>query len=48
MSERQVLLGVEVPLAMPVIWTAIRVSAVAVVATATLGAIVGWGGWDAT
>ena len=42
--ERQVLLGVEVPLAMPVIWTAIRVSAVAVVATATLGAIVGWGG----
>ena len=29
MSERQVLLGVEVPLAMPVIWTAIRVSAVA-------------------
>ena len=44
MSERQVLLGVEVPLAMPVIWTAIRVSAVAVVATATLGAIVGWGG----
>lgn len=44
MTHVQVLLHTEVPLAMPVIWTAIRVSAVQVVATATLGAVVGWGG----
>jgi osmoprotectant transport system permease protein len=44
MTHREVLTHTEIPLAMPVIWTAIRVSAVQVVATATLGAVVGWGG----
>jgi osmoprotectant transport system permease protein len=44
MNDMEVLLQTEVPLAMPVIWTAIRVSSVQVVATATLGAVVGWGG----
>ncbi len=44
MTHLQVLTHTEIPLAMPVIWTAIRVSAVQVVATATLGAVVGWGG----
>ncbi|MPZ51265.1 MAG: ABC transporter permease subunit [Acidimicrobiia bacterium] len=40
----QVLTQIEIPLAMPLIWTGIRVSAVQVAATATLGAVVGWGG----
>ncbi|MDH5372161.1 MAG: ABC transporter permease subunit, partial [Acidimicrobiia bacterium] len=44
MTDYEVLTRTELPLAMPVIWTAIRVSAVQVVATATLGAVVGWGG----
>jgi osmoprotectant transport system permease protein len=44
MTDLEVLTHTEIPLAMPVIWTAIRVSAVQVVATATLGAVVGWGG----
>lgn len=44
MTGAQVLLRTELPLAMPVIVTALRVSAVQVVATATLGAVVGWGG----
>ena len=44
MTHYEVLTRTELPLAMPVIWTAIRVSAVQVVATATLGAVVGWGG----
>jgi osmoprotectant transport system permease protein len=44
MRERQVLLGIELPLAAPLILTGIRVAAVQVVATATLGALVGWGG----
>jgi osmoprotectant transport system permease protein len=44
MSERQVLTRVEVPLAIPVIVTGIRSAAVQVVATATLGAIFGFGG----
>lgn len=44
MRERQVLLGVEVPLGAPLILAAIRVTAVQVVATAPLGAVVGWGG----
>lgn len=44
MTGGQMLTRTEVPLAMPVIWTALRVSAVQVVATATLGAVVGWGG----
>jgi osmoprotectant transport system permease protein len=44
MTQREVLVGVELPLASPVILTAVRVSAVQVVATATLGALVAWGG----
>jgi osmoprotectant transport system permease protein len=44
MRERQVLLDIELPLAGPLILTGIRVAAVQVVATATLGALVGWGG----
>ncbi|HEY7704492.1 MAG TPA: ABC transporter permease [Acidimicrobiia bacterium] len=43
-TGRQVMTGTELPLGMPVIWTAIRIASVQVVATATLGAIVGWGG----
>ncbi len=44
MTDAQCLLGVEVPAASPIIIAAVRVAAVQVVATATLGAIVGWGG----
>lgn len=44
MTGREVLMGVELPLASPVIMAAIRVTAVQVVATATLGALVAWGG----
>jgi len=44
LTEREVLLGVEVPLGAPVILAAVRVAAVQVVATAPLGALVGWGG----
>lgn len=44
MRARQVLLRVEVPLAAPLVMAGIRTSAVQVVATATLAAIVGLGG----
>ena len=44
MSERGLLRGVEMPLAMPVIIAGIRIAAVQVVATATLAALVGGGG----
>lgn len=44
MSGPQVLRRIELPLAMPLIMAGIRTTAVAVVATATLAAIVGWGG----
>lgn len=44
MKERQILFGVEIPLALPVIATGIRSAAVQVVATATLGATFGFGG----
>ncbi len=44
MTNAQCLLDVEVPTASPIIIAAVRVAAVQVVATATLGAIVGWGG----
>jgi osmoprotectant transport system permease protein len=44
LSERQILTRVELPLAVPVIVTGIRSAAVQVVATATLGAIFGFGG----
>jgi osmoprotectant transport system permease protein len=44
MKGGQVLRRVELPLASPLIMAGIRTSAVAVVATATLAALVGWGG----
>ncbi|GAC1410980.1 MAG: ABC transporter permease subunit [Actinomycetota bacterium] len=44
LTERQVLLKLEVPLAGPVILAGIRTSAVQVVATATLAALIGGGG----
>jgi osmoprotectant transport system permease protein len=44
MSERQILRRVELPLAVPVIATGIRSAAIQVVATATLGAVFGFGG----
>jgi osmoprotectant transport system permease protein len=43
-TGRQVLLQVEMPMASPVILTGIRVTAVQVVATAPLGALVAYGG----
>jgi osmoprotectant transport system permease protein len=42
MQPRQLLRRVEVPVALPLILTGLRVSAVQVVATATLGALVGY------
>lgn len=42
MRERQVLLGVELPTALPLIVAGARVAAVQVVATTTLGALVGF------
>ncbi|HEY4845071.1 MAG TPA: ABC transporter permease [Candidatus Dormibacteraeota bacterium] len=44
MRERAVLLRVELPIATPFIMAGIRTSAVNVVATATLAAVVAWGG----
>ena len=44
LRERDVLLRVELPLGAPVIMAAARVAAVQIVATAPLGALVGWGG----
>lgn len=44
MSEGQVLSGLEVPLAAPLIVAGLRIAAVQVVATATLAALVAWGG----
>jgi osmoprotectant transport system permease protein len=44
MREWQVLLGVELPLAAPIIMAGLRNAAVAIVATATLGAVVAGGG----
>ncbi len=44
MRERAVLLRVELPIAMPFIMAGIRTSSVNVVATATLAAVVAWGG----
>jgi osmoprotectant transport system permease protein len=45
MREWQLLMRVELPLAMPVVLAGIRTSAVQVVATATLGAVLGIGGF---
>jgi osmoprotectant transport system permease protein len=44
MSGRQLLTGVEAPMAMPLVMAGIRTAAIAVVATATLAAYTGWGG----
>jgi osmoprotectant transport system permease protein len=44
MKERQILTGVEIPIALPVLATGIRSAAVQVIATATLGAAFGFGG----
>jgi osmoprotectant transport system permease protein len=44
MRERAVLLQVEIPIALPLIMAGLRTSAVQVVATATLAALVAWGG----
>lgn len=44
MSEWQILTRVELPLALPVIVAGIRSAAIQIVATATLGAILGFGG----
>jgi osmoprotectant transport system permease protein len=44
MSERQLLREVEMPLAAPIIITGIRSGAVQILATATLGAVFGFGG----
>jgi osmoprotectant transport system permease protein len=47
MTERQVVRKVEVPNALPLILAGVRLSVVAVIATATLGAYVGFGGLGA-
>lgn len=47
MQAREVITGVEIPAALPLIIAGLRVSAVQVVATATLGAYVGFGGLGA-
>jgi osmoprotectant transport system permease protein len=44
MTELQTLLRLEVPIALPVIMAGVRTSGVQVVATATLAALVAWGG----
>jgi osmoprotectant transport system permease protein len=44
MSEWQILSRVELPLAVPVIATGVRSAAIQVIATATLGAVFGFGG----
>ena len=44
MTGRQSLFRVELPVALPLVLTGIRTAAVQVVATATLAALVAWGG----
>jgi osmoprotectant transport system permease protein len=44
MRERRLLRDVQVPLALPLVLDGIRLSAAAILATATLAALVGWGG----
>jgi osmoprotectant transport system permease protein len=44
MGERRVLLGIEMPLAAPLVMAGLRTAALQVVATATLGAVVAGGG----
>jgi osmoprotectant transport system permease protein len=43
-TEREVLYRVEFPLALPLVIAGLRVASVQVIATATLGALVAWGG----
>jgi osmoprotectant transport system permease protein len=47
MTGRQVFLGVELPVALPLVMAGVRTAAVQVVATATLAALVGYGGLGA-
>lgn len=44
LTERELITEVEVPMAIPVIFTAIRITAVQVIATAPIGALAGGGG----
>ena len=44
MTGRQVLTRVELPMALPLIFAGLRTAAVQVVATATLAAVIAWGG----
>lgn len=44
LTEWEVLTGVELPLSMPLIMEGVRIAFVQVIATATLGALVAWGG----
>lgn len=44
LTEREVLTGVELPLSMPLMMEGVRIALVQVIATATLGALVAWGG----
>lgn len=44
LNERQVLFRVELPLALPLVLTGVRLALVDVIATATLAALVAWGG----
>ncbi|MFI1963361.1 ABC transporter permease [Streptomyces pathocidini] len=44
MTGRQLLLGVELPLALPLVMTGVRIAAVQLVATATIAALAGGGG----
>jgi osmoprotectant transport system permease protein len=44
LTEREVLTSVELPLSMPLIVEGVRIAFVQVIATATLGALVAWGG----
>lgn len=44
LTERQILVGIELPMAMPLVMEGLRIAFVQVIATATLGAIVAWGG----
>jgi glycine betaine/choline ABC-type transport system substrate-binding protein/ABC-type proline/glycine betaine transport system permease subunit len=44
LTEREVLTGVELPLSAPLMMEGLRIAFVQVIATATLGALVAWGG----
>lgn len=44
LTEREVLTDVELPLSMPLMMEGLRIAFVQVIATATLGALVAWGG----